>query len=114
VVHVLGVSYALGQRDMGELRSSLLMKVVRGSEVPSGSKSSANIHPPLRGNLAALGITDTPYNLRIVITLKLTYVGVALRARMYDLNHEANRSPGDCNDFTPPALQRNPATAETR
>jgi hypothetical protein len=28
--------------------------------------------------------------------LKLIYVGVALRARMYDLDHEANRSPEDC------------------
>ena len=46
--------------------------------------------------------------------LKLIYVGVALRARMYDLDHEANRSPGDCKDFTLPALQRNPVTAETR
>jgi hypothetical protein len=49
----------------------------------------------------------------VISRLKLIYVDVALRARIYDLDHEANRSPGDCKDFTPPASQRNPATADT-
>jgi hypothetical protein len=64
--------------------------------------------------MAALGINDTPLNLynycnfceSAISRLKLIYVDVALRARICDLDHEANRFPGDRKDFTPPVSRK--------